>query len=120
LIRNPYDQKDKDNLVKLYTYISRNRLGITNQFKLKDKEIERARAIEPNINKVIAARFKKQGMSWSKRGGPWAQVAPIFLALSNASKPSVPLRPIPPHSGNWIYYEADSIHYISSPNIFFD
>jgi len=68
LIRNSYDQKDKDNLVKLYTYISRNRLGITNQFKLKDKEIERAGAIESNINKVIASRFKKRGMSWSKRG----------------------------------------------------
>jgi len=68
LIRNPYDLKDKDNLVKLYTYISRNRLGITNQFKLKDKGIERAGAIESNINKVIASRFKKRGMSWSKRG----------------------------------------------------
>ena len=68
MIRNPYDRKDKDNLVKLYTYISRNRLGITNQFKLKDKEIERAGAIESNINKVIASRFKKRGMSWSKRG----------------------------------------------------
>ena len=68
LIRNPYDQKDKDNLVKLYTYISRNRLGITNQVKLKDKEIERAGAIESNINKVIASRFKKRGMSWSIPG----------------------------------------------------
>jgi hypothetical protein len=68
MIRNPYDQKDKDNLVKLYTYISRNRQGITNQFKLKDKGIERAGAIESNINKVIASRFKKRGMSWSKRG----------------------------------------------------
>ena len=68
LIRNSYDLKEKDNLVKLYTYISRNRLGITNQFKLKDKEIERAGAIESNINKVIASRFKKRGMSWSKRG----------------------------------------------------
>lgn len=68
LIRNPYDQKDKDNLVKLYTYISRNRLGITNQFKLKDQEIGRAGAIESNINKVIAARFKKRGMSWSVPG----------------------------------------------------
>ncbi|PKP55172.1 hypothetical protein CVT91_16370 [Candidatus Atribacteria bacterium HGW-Atribacteria-1] len=68
MIRSPYDQKDKDNLVKLYTYISRNRLGITNQFKLKDKEIERAGAIESNINKVIATRFKKRGMSWSKLG----------------------------------------------------
>jgi len=68
MIRSPYDQKDKDNLVKLYTYISRNRLGITNQFKLKDKEIERAGAIESNINKVIASRFKKRGMSWSIPG----------------------------------------------------
>jgi len=68
LIRNPYDLKDKDNLVKLYTYISRNRQGITNQFKLKDKGIERAGAIESNINKVVASRFKKRGMSWSKRG----------------------------------------------------
>jgi len=68
LIRNPYDQKEKDNLVKLYTYISRNRQGISNQFKLKDKEIGRAGAIESNVNKAIAARFKKRGMSWSKPG----------------------------------------------------
>ena len=68
LIRNPYDLKEKDNLVKLYTYISRNRQGITNQFILKDKGIERAGAIESNINKVIASRFKKRGMSWSKPG----------------------------------------------------
>jgi hypothetical protein len=66
--RYPYDFKEKDNLTKLYTYISRNRRGITNQFKLKDKEIERAGAIESNINKVIATRFKKKGMSWSKPG----------------------------------------------------
>jgi len=68
LIRNPYDQKEKDNLTKLYTYISRNRLGITNQVKLKDKEIERAGAIESNVNQAISARFKKRGMSWSKPG----------------------------------------------------
>jgi len=68
LIRLPYDLREKDNLVKLYTYISRNRQGITNQFKLKDKETERAGAIESNIKKVIATRFKKRGMSWSKRG----------------------------------------------------
>jgi len=68
LSRYPYDFKEKDNLVKLYTYISRNRQGITNQFKLKDKGIERAGAIESNINKVIASRFKKRGMSWSKNG----------------------------------------------------
>jgi hypothetical protein len=68
MIRSPYDQKEKDNLVKLYTYISRNRLGIANHFKLKDKEIERTGAIESNINKVIASRFKKRGMSWSEKG----------------------------------------------------
>jgi len=68
LIRSPYDPKEKDNLKKLYTYISRNREGITNQFILKDKGIERAGAIESNINKVIASRFKKKGMSWSKIG----------------------------------------------------
>ena len=68
LIRNSQDLKEKDNLVKLYTYISRNRQGITNQFILKDKGIERAGAIESNINKVIASRFKKRGMSWSKPG----------------------------------------------------
>ena len=68
MIRKPYDQKDKENLVKLYTYISRNRQGITNQFILKDKGMERAGAIESNINKVIASRFKKKGMSWSKQG----------------------------------------------------
>jgi len=66
--RYPYDFKEKDNLVKLYTYISRNRQGITNQARLKDKGIERAGAIESNINKVIASRFKKRGMSWSKPG----------------------------------------------------
>jgi len=68
LIRNSYDLKEKDNLMKLYTYISRNRRGISNQVKLKDKGIGRAGAIESNINKVIASRFKKKGMSWSKTG----------------------------------------------------
>ena len=68
MIRNSYDLKEKDNLKKLYTYLSRNRQGITNQFKLKNKGIERAGAIESNINKVIASRFKKRGMSWSKPG----------------------------------------------------
>ena len=68
LIRNPYDRKEKDDLVKLYTYISHNRQGISNQVRLKDKGIERAGAIESNVNKAIAARFKKRGMSWSIPG----------------------------------------------------
>jgi len=47
---------------------SRNRLGITNQVILKDKEIQRTGAIESNVKQVIASRFKKKGMSWSKKG----------------------------------------------------
>ena len=35
---------------------------------LKDQEVEKAGAIESNINKVIASRFKKRGMSWSRQG----------------------------------------------------
>jgi hypothetical protein len=68
IVREPYDLKEKDNLVKLYTYISRNCQGINNQFNLKDKEIQRTGAIESNVNQVIASRFKKKGMSWSKPG----------------------------------------------------
>ena len=54
MTRAPLNQKEKDNLIKLYTYIFRNRQGISNHFKLKDKGIERTGAIESNINKVIA------------------------------------------------------------------
>ena len=68
LIRHPHDQKEKDQLKKLYTYLSRNREGIRNQCMLKDREVEGAGAIESNINKVIASRFKKRGMSWSRQG----------------------------------------------------
>jgi hypothetical protein len=68
MIREPDDQKEKDHLIKLYTYISRNRQGITNQVNLKDKEIQGTGAIESNVNQVIASRFKKRGMSWSIPG----------------------------------------------------
>lgn len=59
LIRNSYDRKEKDRLEKLYLYISHNRARITNQVKLKDQGIERTRAIESNIKKVIVSCFKK-------------------------------------------------------------
>jgi len=68
MVREPYDLKEKDNLIKLFTYLFRNRQGINNQFNLKDKEIQRTGAIESNVNQVIASRFKKKGMSWSKLG----------------------------------------------------
>ena len=67
-IRHPYDQKEKDLLIKLYTYLSRNREGIRNQCRLREKRIDAAGAIESNINQVIASRFKKRGMSWSRQG----------------------------------------------------
>lgn len=68
MIRNPYDFKEKDTLSKFYTYISCNRQGIANQVILRDQEIQRTEAIESNINKLIASRFKKRGMSWSEKG----------------------------------------------------
>ena len=68
MIREPYDLKEKDNLIKLYTYLFRNRQGITNQVILKDQEIQGTGAMESNVNQVIASRFKKKGMSWSKKG----------------------------------------------------
>ncbi|MGB6370383.1 MAG: hypothetical protein WBF68_05060 [Atribacterota bacterium] len=61
--RNSLCQKEKYNLTKFYTYISRNRQGINNQVKIKDKGIQRSGFIEPNINKVIAYRFKKKCVS---------------------------------------------------------
>ena len=36
MIRAPYDLKEKDNLTKLYTYISRNHQGIANQWSSPD------------------------------------------------------------------------------------
>lgn len=68
MIRNPYDLKEKDKLTKFYTYVSRNHQGISNQVRLKDKGIERTGAIESSVNQAIASRFKKKGMSWSKKG----------------------------------------------------
>jgi len=44
MIRAPYDLKEKDNLTKLYTYISRNHQGIANQVILKDQEIQANRS----------------------------------------------------------------------------
>ena len=66
MVREPYEVKEKDNLIKLFTYLFRNRQGINNQFNLNDKEIQRTGAIESNVDQVIASRFKKKGMNWSK------------------------------------------------------
>ena len=62
------DKKEKEYLNNLYTYILNNRQGITNVITTKDKRMKRAGAIEPNIDKLVAHRMKKRGMSWSIKG----------------------------------------------------
>lgn len=62
------DKKEKEYLNNLYTYILNNRQGITNVITIKDKRMKRAGAIEPNIDKLVAHRMKKRGMSWSIKG----------------------------------------------------
>ena len=51
----------------LYTYIRNNRDGILAANELGEGE-DKTGAIEPNIDKVIAQRFKNRGMSWSRKG----------------------------------------------------
>jgi len=62
-------RKLKKKILEFYAYIQNNREGIEASMRIRiDKSIERAGAIEPNIDKVIAHRFKKRGMSWSEDG----------------------------------------------------
>lgn len=68
MIKKPRDKKEKEHLENLYGYISNNREGITNVVTIKDKRIKRTGAIEPNIDKIVAHRMKKRGMSWSIKG----------------------------------------------------
>ncbi|MFQ6610259.1 MAG: ISLre2 family transposase [Fidelibacterota bacterium] len=59
--------KEREAIEDLYAYIRNNRDGILAANNLEGDE-EKTGAIEPNIDKVIAHRFKKRGMSWSKKG----------------------------------------------------
>ena len=68
LLVSSSDPNGRQVLKELYSYISNNRQGITNQVTLKDKDIARTRAIESNVNLAIATRLKKKGRSWSKPG----------------------------------------------------
>jgi hypothetical protein len=67
LLLTSSEKKQKKLLAELYTYIANNRQGITNQVRLKDKDIAKTGAIESNVNTVICSRLKK-GRSWSKKG----------------------------------------------------
>jgi hypothetical protein len=72
LTRRAKDRKDKKSIKDLYTYIDQNRVGINPIRRIQDKAIREgvkgAGAMESNIDKFIAHRFKKRGMSWSEKG----------------------------------------------------
>ncbi len=66
------DKKDKYQLNELHTYISQNRAGINPIKRIEDKairdKVKGAGAMESNVDKFVAHRFKKRGMSWSEKG----------------------------------------------------
>jgi len=66
------DRNNKKSLKDLYTYINQNRDGINPIKRIKDKAIRNrikgSGAMESNVDKFIAHRFKKRGMSWSEKG----------------------------------------------------
>jgi len=55
LLVTSFEQKQKKLLAEFYTYIANNRQGITNQVKLKDKDIAKTGAVESNVNTVICS-----------------------------------------------------------------
>lgn len=61
------DIKNLESIEGLHTYIENNRDGILAANKSGEDE-DKTGAIEPNIDKVIAHRMKKRGMSWSRKG----------------------------------------------------
>ncbi len=72
LANRAQDKNEKYQLKEFYTYISRNRDGINPIKRVKDKTIrdgiKGAGAMESNVDKFVAHRFKKRGMSWSEKG----------------------------------------------------
>jgi len=63
------DIKDRKLISEYYTYVKNNREGIEASIRIRMAEEEHsAGAVESNIDKTIAHRFKKRGMSWSENG----------------------------------------------------
>lgn len=66
------ETKEKEALKELYVYIRNNRQGINAIKGITDPDIRskvmNTGTIESNIDKFLAHRFKKRGMSWSKKG----------------------------------------------------
>jgi len=72
LIQKTNDRKEKKSLKELHGYIDHNREGINSIKRIKDKalreKIKGSGAMESNVDKFLAHRFKKRGMSWSEQG----------------------------------------------------
>ena len=69
LIRNRHVISLRFLIAEYYTYVKNNRDGIEASIRIRiDEEGRSAGAVESNIDKTIAHRFKKRGMSWSKNG----------------------------------------------------
>ena len=64
------NSQKKDELNDLATYLINNAEGINAVDRLKEAglPVDTMGAIEGNIDKVLANRFKKRGMSWSPSG----------------------------------------------------
>lgn len=69
MIKMIRSRKLKEKIAEFYVYVRNNRQGIEESMRIRmDKNIESAGAVEPNIDKLIAHRFKGRGMSWSEQG----------------------------------------------------
>lgn len=63
------EEKERELIREYYGYVANNRDGIEASIRMReDKGGRSAGAVEPNIDKTIAHRFKKRGMSWSEDG----------------------------------------------------
>lgn len=69
MIRMIRNRTIKKTLAEFYVYVRNNRQGIEESMRVRmDKNTESAGAVEANIDKLIAHRFKGRGMSWSEQG----------------------------------------------------
>ncbi|MFH1641004.1 MAG: ISLre2 family transposase [Candidatus Omnitrophota bacterium] len=69
MIRMIRSRKLKKKIAEFYVYVKNNRQGIEESMRVRmDKNTESAGAVESNIDKLIAHRFKGRGMSWSVQG----------------------------------------------------
>ena len=70
MIKMIHGRKLKKKIAGFYAYVRNNRQGIEESMRVSmDKKLMSAGAVEPNIDKLIAHRFKGRGMSWSEQGG---------------------------------------------------